>query len=464
MASTKHTPVGEVGRALEKAFDASTRKTVLNIKYHCVPINLEIYRSVLEKYLRTQEDLNLGDIGEIRTIEQIIEEIKAYVFDNFERNPIIEINNPASWKALIDSESTEIAKLKGKDTVLPAMLTLNKRLVGVLFSSYNSTYDNLFRDFIGKTIAKYLKIAHYVADEKGKKVPVGLDVGHFAGSQPYLVSPELLKLDLVGKELTNRMINISDTEKLSVLNKIKAEIDSSRKTLIETTKADIIDGYLQKEFSEFLVSIKAVLVIPQDTFENRVMLGARLEGVIDATISSMIKVNFSRNFIDEVEFRVVSAIKGQKTNPSQAKKALPTIKLAPVQKSTQLTSSKKSTGSSSISSIKNAPVVNLTSLQNLINSHLQDVISANMGSGDSSSILNYRTGRFASSVKVERMTQSREGMITAFYSYMQNPYATFSDGGRQSIPKSRDPKLLIAKSIREIAATKVANRMRSVLA
>lgn len=116
--------------------------------------------------------------------------------------------------------------------------------------------------------------------------------------------------------------------------------------------------------------------------------------------------------------------------------------------------------------IKNltARTYSLSSLQSLINSHLQDVIAANMGDGNSTSVLNYRTGRFASTVKVERMSQSREGMITAFYSYMQNPYATFSDGGRQSAPKSRDPKLLIAKSIREIAAEKVGNRMRAVLA
>ena len=86
-----------------------------------------------------------------------------------------------------------------------------------------------------------------------------------------------------------------------------------------------------------------------------------------------------------------------------------------------------------------------------------------MGDGGRTDVLNYRTGRFASSAKVERLSQSREGMITAFYSYMKNPYATFSDGGKQSRPKSRDPKLLISKSIKEIAAEKVANRMRTVL-
>jgi len=106
--------------------------------------------------------------------------------------------------------------------------------------------------------------------------------------------------------------------------------------------------------------------------------------------------------------------------------------------------------------------VSLINLQNLINRQLQDVISANMGDGNSRNVLNYRTGRLASSAKVETMSQSRAGMITAFYSYMKNPYATFSDGGKQSSPKSRDPKLLIAKSIREIAAQQVGNRLRAV--
>lgn len=105
---------------------------------------------------------------------------------------------------------------------------------------------------------------------------------------------------------------------------------------------------------------------------------------------------------------------------------------------------------------------NLLSLQNLINRQLQDVVSANMGDGTSRSLLNYRSGRLASSAKVEYMSQSRAGMITAFYSYMKNPYATFSEGGQQDTPKSRDPKLLISKSIREIAAEQVGNRLRAV--
>lgn len=108
------------------------------------------------------------------------------------------------------------------------------------------------------------------------------------------------------------------------------------------------------------------------------------------------------------------------------------------------------------------PKFSLSSLQVLLDRHLQDVLSANMGDGSAHNVLNYRTGRFAASAKVERLSQSKEGMITAYYTAMRNPYYTFSQGGAQQYPKTRDPKLLISKSIAEIAATLVGNRMRSV--
>lgn len=111
--------------------------------------------------------------------------------------------------------------------------------------------------------------------------------------------------------------------------------------------------------------------------------------------------------------------------------------------------------------------IGLPRLLALLNSHIQDAVSANMQDPadydrGSRKLLTYRTGRLAESVKVERLSASRQGMITAFYSYMKNPYATFSTGGRQQNPKTRDPRLLISKSIREIAAKYVAEQMRAV--
>lgn len=102
-------------------------------------------------------------------------------------------------------------------------------------------------------------------------------------------------------------------------------------------------------------------------------------------------------------------------------------------------------------------------IQQIINQQLAQRIKDNMGDGTRKDILNLRTGRFAESVSVDRVTSSKAGMLTAFYTYMRNPYGTFSKGGQQQFPTTRDPKLLISKSIHDIAAKLVNNRMRAVL-
>jgi hypothetical protein len=106
--------------------------------------------------------------------------------------------------------------------------------------------------------------------------------------------------------------------------------------------------------------------------------------------------------------------------------------------------------------------VNLVNLLAILNSQIQDVVSANMGDGTRKDILNYRTGRFASTINIDHLTMSRDGLISVFYSYMKNPYATFSAGGKQQSPKTRDPKLLIGTSIRDIASQVVANKLRAI--
>ncbi|CAB4134520.1 hypothetical protein UFOVP273_139 [uncultured Caudovirales phage] len=112
----------------------------------------------------------------------------------------------------------------------------------------------------------------------------------------------------------------------------------------------------------------------------------------------------------------------------------------------------------------NSPTtLNILSLQAILAGRINQHVADNMGTGDSRDILNLRTGRFADSVSVNRVTMSREGMISVYYSYMKYPYATFSQGGKQQYPRSRDPKLLISQSIREIASTIVTNRLRAVL-
>lgn len=197
------------------------------------------------------------------------------------------------------------------------------------------------------------------------------------------------------------------------------------------------------------------------------------EGILTEAIPEL---SASPNILEYISSSIVSKL-GGKATPSLQKTTTASkqgIKIkTPVLKNTKLVPKSTSTKSSSINVPKYIPIrtnqgqfYSLTSLQGLINQHLQSVISANMGDegypGGQRKILNYRTGRFAASAQVERMSQSREGAITAFYSYQKNPYQVFEVGHKMGSPITRDPKLLISKSIREIAATKVGNRLRAV--
>lgn len=192
---------------------------------------------------------------------------------------------------------------------------------------------------------------------------------------------------------------------------------------------------------------------------------------------TLINTKGSPSILESIELSFVNALKGgRKLNPITTKLSQTTKykdadkiskQLNAVLKQTHTDLKKfkdKSKKSIKVTTAKSLPKgsYSLVDLQTLINANLQNVISANMGDGTAKNVLNYRTGRFAASVSVTQITESRQGMITAFYEYMKNPYQTFEPGYRQGSPKTRDPKLLIAGSIREIAATKVANRLRAV--
>lgn len=179
-------------------------------------------------------------------------------------------------------------------------------------------------------------------------------------------------------------------------------------------------------------------------------------------------LRFSPTVVESIEDIIVQTLKSGKSRSVSAKSKKEVFSIIKDEsvKIQKLSAVKKY----SVPKVKNKPKTAVVTkappspidLTTLINSRLRDTIKSNMGTGDSRDVLNYRTGRFAESVVVERTSTSRQGMITAFYSYMKNPYAVFSAGGYQQFPRSRDPKLLIAKSIREIAQSIVSNQIRSV--
>lgn len=468
----------QIGEALNKLFKAS-RRDVLDVNPHFVPINVEIAKLTLTSVLR-QAGTELDDPGLVSNVESIVSGIESYV--------------KSKHKNVINLQALPADFYANQAKYLPAVVYSKGKLIGALYGSYDKAYSGLFKDYLNKEVAKFLSQKRYdenlaqrqaamAQGKTAKEYKVGFDVGHLISSQTgYTVSPAYLKLTetiaTIEDMLNGHSVRDLDippgliTKHESDLRELKRNIE----TQLEVLKSRSVYGTkiaveLQKDIDldNFLVSSKAVVVIAQDRLENQYFFGSLLEGkVVDAVYKLLSTVNYSRNIIEEIAYGVTNILSGNRLpGKKTVKKKIPDSTVSPNSLKVKVSSGPKgrkhTPKTSNVVSAANDPQLSLTALASFINTHLQDVISANMGSGDSKDILNYRTGRFASSVKVERMSQSREGMITAFYSYMKNPYATFSTGGEQQYPRSRDPKLLISKSIREIAAEKVSSRLRAVV-
>ena len=469
-----------IGDALDKVFKSSRRGS-LNDNPHFVPINLEIARMTLTSVLRKAGD-ELDDPGLVSNVDNIIDGIKKYV-EKKHANKLYLQSLPEDYYS-------------NPSKYLPAVVYSKGDLVGALYGTYSKAYSGLFKDYLNKEVYKYLSSSRYEknlqerqqaldAEGKGKmagEYKVGYDVGHLIYSEKsYTVSPAYAKLEDSLKtieDMLNGNTSVLDTEIPSGLiakhktdlQNLKSAVQAELNTLKErSVYGQQISVELEKvaDLDNFLVSSKAVVVIVQDRLENQYFYGTQLEGkIVKAVADLLATVNYSKNIVEELEVGFLNALTGKKNSKKKVSKKLPDLKIKPNNLNNKITSGPK-TGvqrkAPKSTIVPRDPQLDLFSLTNYINANLASRIQANMGTGSSKNVLNYRSGRFAETVNVERLSQSREGMITAFYSYMKNPYATFSEGGAQQYPKTRDPKLLISKSIRELAADKVANRLRAVV-
>jgi len=98
-------------------------------------------------------------------------------------------------------------------------------------------------------------------------------------------------------------------------------------------------------------------------------------------------------------------------------------------------------------------ISNQLAMLGIFNRDLPSVLQKNM----SSPALNYQTGRFASSVRVLDVNITSKGYPSFGYTYDKYPYQTFEPGYAQGSP-DRDPRRLIDRSMREIAASQGMGR------
>ncbi len=158
------------------------------------------------------------------------------------------------------------------------------------------------------------------------------------------------------------------------------------------------------------------------------------------------------NFADIKGRKIKNSIKKQKIDSKKAK-------------ATKTRKTKASKGEGFNDNIK-AGVIKFSDNENrkqssitlfaLLNQKLPETVIKNMKFPR----LENRTGNFAGSVRVTDISTTRQGYASIGYTYQKDPYQVFeSSSGTRFSSAERDPRSLIDKSIREIAAQLVTTRL-----
>lgn len=464
----------------------------LNSRYHVLDISYEaLYANIKSKSQRAHR---LFDVSYLEFISAIRTYPRLHIYDSIQNiskispgTTLIE-NPPVLINSSFDSARTFI-------TTISRLIPKNKyfgvssrvRTLAELVSEGYTPEDLAAEGRIFRASDGHELIRTSLYDVKLRSRELSLvDLGHTPGAGEGRVSPfseqltqsieninynEVIYIDdqqSIELSAANSIIKNLVTTKLSQLAEIQAHCTVSFKNTFTEDLARITGdkGFLALTLQ--LYTLNNEISVEESALRNELLKEIKTE--ITKVVKSLPGSNtLEQDIVAAVRQLMVDQIKGRTSKLSLPKHDLINTKIK-----SKIDTKKSIVIDTSKITIKNsfkAPALrtttgqftSLVSIQNLLNQGLASQIQKNMGTGERRDILNYRTGRFAESARVQKMSQSREGMITAFYSYMRNPYGTFSAGGQQANPATRDPKLLISRSIREIGATMVGNRMRAVL-
>ena len=271
---------------------------------------------------------------------------------------------------------------------------------------------------------------------------------------------------------------------------------------IDLAKTPGLDDYLESQFTEYGISLKNIEIIKevlvdyqalvtkkgdlradyipiitfQDFYANR-GIDAREEKLIldivrkfftqtitaqglvdmegsrslrqqieDVIVDPLVKASKNKRIKTTVKRRAVAPKAGRKKAPSQKLKA-GTAVIAAKRKAAKKSFARKPAKDTQRS---------MFSVIALINEKLPTAVQKNMREP----ALENRSGRFANSVRIMEVTETRKGFPSLGYTYDKDPYEVFEQGrGRAPWANAnRDPRALIDKSIREVAANLALGR------
>ena len=319
---------------------------------------------------------------------------------------------------------------------------LTMELIATYVNLRGTTVGDTFRlvkEFYSGANTKFLSDMRKIYTRKGTtlKDTAFLDIGH--GAKTSNINERIYDELSVYGELPTNIPKIPELETIFELRK-----DNRRKTIVvslESSFANRLKGRTQEK------QIKQKLL-------------ADLEKAI-GKLQSVATLSSSDSFVEEAEKKSINlvinavedAFKGSKVKvkkiniKKQKLSKTKQVKSVALKKRTKiLPVSKGKTAKKPKASTKKSKY-SIATFIGVINQKLPEVVAKNM----QPPALQYQTGRFASSVRITDITSTPKGLPSIGYTYQRNPYETFEVGGRLG-SQERDPRKLIDRSIREIAA------------
>lgn len=433
--------IDSISQTIQSKFSSFVKKGV-SINPHFVPLNLQVLERTLGSIIRNESDTQFNASRFRNTLYVNIR--------NKFSNTIILTPNSFSVNGRKD---VSLADLMSKFT--PALVFTNNNskdnLVGVLFNSYQAAGASLLTSDISKFINDQLK--GLVSD---------LDLAYiFRSPQEENKLKNFLGIfnSISKNTISSSEVNIPNDKSGVLQSQIMVESLLKDYAVYEERELGTYSIAISKEVSNFVTSIRANIIILHDTkAKAKVREVVESKGFISTIAKLLPNVKVAKStFIEDIKSKIKNIFLGR---PDKASKGTQKT-------SSKITGTKASLKFSAEKGLQSELIIppgfrSLVNLQNLINANLAEAIKDNMGTGDSKDILNYRTGRLANSFKVTGVSQDREGALTAFFTYMKYPYATFSKGGLQEDPRSRDPILLGNNAIRDIAMNIIHERLRAI--
>ena len=364
------------------------------------------------------------------------------------------------WSAYLNTQINNVKDVARKNELIKAQKTIKLKATekSFIIGSYNTIKRNKRgKGKLGQIVAEVLKLDYETNKDSetfkllgGQGSKFGAQLGH----------------EEQGRGLASSAVNALKAENLVARSSIAdtAKIDeaiikykNTMKLRIDHTQVIDSKGNLKKGYIPVLTWQKSISNQEAKEAEETAVrvLNQQLQGIADMEGSTPLV-----SAIAQVTLAAVSPTKkrrGLKVTGKRKKK---------INEHTTGTSNKKTTRKEKVPLVRDTGIdrrsvatrkasrtgatVSPFSYMAMINKKLPQTVRKNM----TPPRLENTTGRFASSVKIQDVNMTKQGHPSFGYTYAKDPYQVFEVGEGQTpwANSQRDPRRLIDKSIREVAA------------